>query len=298
MVLPIYLSYERPHSAPENVNKLFSDYKIYKIKQESSSNLWKRNMIVEQGLKSESQKVLPKSVEPTLKESEVAQSLIPTFSFYQQGEDWLIGEPGKEAHLDGTRYKGLAFIHYLLHHSGKEVPVEVVYHLGKSPQIEGVGQVKHFNFYEDSFAPEWTKKIIDSRTESQVKELLIELKQQHDDLNIKNQSLELIEQVEANYDEEINKLDKKIEFLEKYLNEGRLGGKKLKFRTPESESARTNVQKLAIKEIHEKVPALKPYLNLERPETIHTGHNCSYRPGPGIRPEWILYPPQTPQKKF
>lgn len=287
LILPVFLSYKRPHSAPENVNEANSNYKIYKYSQILPPIFDTNTDIIEQDMALLPEQSASDSNEKSFEGPPLANSSVPTFSFYKKGDFWLIGKKDNEVPIRDLL--GLSFIHFLLERPNTFFPSEVVSSSGENP-----GTLPKEESYQEKF---------DDLTESQIKGSIEELREEIEFIkNNQGQTYEYEDSLPFNKDEglpfkyvsEIEDLEKTIQQYEKYLKDGKLGRKKLLFRTKQKERPRVNVYKCidrALTKIIVEIGYLETYLNKH---TIITGDNLSYKPLIENSVEWILYPPEPP----
>ena len=189
----------------------------------------------------------------------------PTFCFYEEGDFWLVGLPGKEKPIKKT--DGLSYIHFLLHYPNLFFTPAFVYNKGVSIIENGVlttpEQLEKLNAFGLEKLDEKTRKAYNLRIE----ELKRDLESEH-------------------YEGPEEALDKKNE-----KQELTYALTKSVVRDPKSpkERARVNITKRiknALNKILVEIPEMKRYLN---ESTIKTGDNLSYRPLLDQTPEWTLH---------
>jgi hypothetical protein len=197
-------------------------------------------------------------------EGRILQRPNPTFSFYQSGDFFWIGEQGNS--IPFKIINGLKYIHFLLRYPQEKIKPVTVYNLGKT--------LKTGNMVAVDVQPSIEKKLYDfskdKKQRAAIRNMIKEL-----EIAIDNPSINPLEKIE------------KKDMIEKLR--GAL--KEIPIRTPKSESEKVritvqrNIQR-ALKKIHEKLPDLEKYLNKS---TIKTGDWCSYSPIPRDPVEWKLF---------
>jgi hypothetical protein len=194
------------------------------------------------------------------------QHTVPVYSFYRNGQKWMIGEKGKEVIFD--HLIGFEFIRFLIRHEEEYFNPLQVYHIGNVPD-----EIKHL-LYEISY-----HKYGDSKTIT----------------SIKNHK----EKLDAEYvietdPQKLQELQYKINQCDRYVKKAREG-------FPRKMNAYGSNVRKSIKRAVETIislsreyPTLKPlekHLCLVNPDKrIKTGDPCWYRPDPENPVEWVLEP--------
>jgi hypothetical protein len=235
--------------------------------------------------------------------------IIPSFSFYNNGDYWSIGEVGHE--ISVKHLNGLSYIHFLLRYPGKDHSVEMVYNLATADQTDVSSKRPD---PEENYAGETPYEIVGNYSKAKIIALIKHLKEKRENIiedgiykdnNVESlksvdEQTPQIKKLEQEY--EIKEIDKQLVLLKGYIS-----SKKRIFHTKSEKSAQTTVYK-RIKEAIEKIntvvigkdefgkdiPILDKYLKLK--ETIITGYAISYKPKRENPIEWILDPPKSPAK--
>lgn len=203
--------------------------------------------------------------------------------FYRSGDHWLVGQQGKETHIN--HMKGLAYLHILLTHPGQKISCSDLYHnFGMLNGDTEIGQV-YDNKLEVARSTE--QKILDRKA-------IIALEKNLTDLT---EELKVLDQVDFSNPEEkvIRKesLKSEINNLKAYLDGSRgtfsassaEQGKNVNLRTTVKRSIDSALKKLA-----EVCPETAKFLN---GETVSTGYSCTYGPKTSLIPRWTLSPPSS-----
>lgn len=184
------------------------------------------------------------------KEASKHNAGIPQILFYEDGDFFRMGQPGKENLFSSI--KGLHYIHFLLNHPYKACDPRCVYHLGRSLDFTRVDVPG-----------------LDQKARSNYRRRLKELKS-------------ILNRPQCYESDVVSEATAEMDWIKAALGESDM-------REYEAEKARINVQKAikrALNKIHKRHPALKRYLNTS---TIKTGASCFYEPLPGDPVRWVLF---------
>lgn len=191
----------------------------------------------------------------------------PEYSFYKNGDFWLIGEKGNERQLKDL--KGFRFISFLLQYPNQYFSPSEVFGEGKDQNVDTANNRDGLKITGD----------------------ILKLRNKGSHISkakIKSIAKSIETKIEENdYDDsdDLTKAKKQLKILNEYLRPR--GQRDYK---SESEKARVNVIrriKLALERIYHMAPELALYLN---DSTIKSGDSFSYSPILGQEPTWILTP--------
>jgi hypothetical protein len=194
------------------------------------------------------------------------QETLPVFSFYKNGDKWLIGKKGKERmfdHLDGFQY-----IQFLLRYEGETFDPVKLFYCGNVPEEMRDALYKgHYQKYGD---PQYQINISNYKKELEIK---------------------LRETFKA---EDKNELEFKIKQCEEFLKQARKGfGVKMKgYQVNIRKRIMTAYQRInkSAKE-HKSLQPLLRYLCLDNPnKRIKTGNFIWYHQDPSDPVKWLLDP--------
>ncbi len=192
-----------------------------------------------------------------IQDKTIDQHDIPTIAFYKDGDDWKIGEKGKEKNFRHLR--GFEHIAFLIRNKNYEYKPLEVEHFDNIPE-----DLKHLNEI-------YFQKIGD---ETELDNLIKHLEEQLS--------------VEADHNKRDEK-NRKLAKLKKIKNEG-LNSFKQK-----ANQCRINLYKnikTAAQKIQKKLPALKKYFSCGNHKVIKTGTKFGYQQDQfGLSIDWILEKP-------